>query len=414
MIVQNLPAVLLTAPRSRVLGRNIFGMLAVNVCFAVLIIFVDTFMIARVYSVTGGNYTAATLFKLMDVTACVTFYFLASFFFKRIRAVWVTRTATAVTLIGLVTVAAFPVVLENYYMVCGFVWGGACGLFAGANQFLTAEIFGKTQIMPYLVWYNILTISVKIIFPFTLGGAIDLGGFVVTSTVVAVVSGLMVASTFLISVPRKESVSRRFEMRAMFREMRARGFTRASWGLFAIIVLRGISDNIVLLITVLVIMVLGTNISLGVLGSMVAVTSILTLFVFNRVRFMRAPLYIAAVFVPLAVSFAFLFSVNAVTVVAFQFVFVTLTIVFSVTRDSTRLSVTRYWQGEKYLVESNMFYEFAMWLGRIVSAGLVLATAWFGVSAVWLAGVIVLMCLANAIYGGWLWFWRKRYFGSGF
>jgi len=82
----------------------------------------------------------------------------------------------------------------------------------------------------------------------------------------------------------------------------------------------------------------------------------------------------------------------------------------NVEENNTRINATRYWGGEQYVIESHMFYEFALWIGRIIACGiLVIVGGVFNAHPIALATAISLILVALAIHATMLFFWKKKY-----
>ncbi|MCL2279217.1 MAG: hypothetical protein FWC20_07415 [Oscillospiraceae bacterium] len=75
--------------------------------------------------------------------------------------------------------------------------------------------------------------------------------------------------------------------------------------------------------------------------------------------------------------------------------------------ETTRLNAAKYWKGEKFIMESNLFYESALACGAIVSALLVVIVGAFEVQ--WLVILLLgITVLAFASHGILLKLWQRR------
>ena len=76
--------------------RNFWGILAVKACHSVLALFVNTFLVARIFVLSDGNYASVGLFILIEISARFIFHCISLYACKKIPVVWVTRISTVV------------------------------------------------------------------------------------------------------------------------------------------------------------------------------------------------------------------------------------------------------------------------------------------------------------------------------
>lgn len=387
--------------------RNFIGMIGINACFRLLGIFVSVFLVAQVFFVTGYDLMAVALFLLVEVVTLFVFYFLSSWICKKIRAIWVVRVATFLLCVFLFLTIIWEDGLYSHYMLFGLMWGMVVGLYWGAMNFLIAKVFDKEKIMRYFVFKFVMNAVVGIVFPFTFGFAIDVGSWFVTGTFVLIVATIQLMFTFLVKTGMQES--RKLQLRKYFCALKERSHFRPALNLWFVIFMAGFPYTLPALMTILIIFAYGSNIGIGVMGSIFAAVGVCALLIYRRSSDKaKTPVFFVASTLPLLASIALFFYVGPLSVILFNLFLVFPQNIVNVEEQNTRINATRYWGGEEYIIESHLFYEFALMIGRVLSCGLLLLIAWLGSTQALLATAISLILIAYFVHAMMLFIWKRR------
>ena len=280
-------------------------------------------------------------------------------------------------------------------------FGGVVGLcvFGSRSRLGAGAVFSL-----YIVWCA-LGDGTGILFPFTFGLAIDLGSWLITSGFVLFVSVVLLIFTFVIKFEMQDD--RRMNIRGYFREMRQNNFLRPTILLYLTAVIHGFVFIMPMVMTMLIIMVYGTNIGLGILVSVFGFVSILTLLTYKKVKPLRPTLFWVSAFVPLAASLVLFFYIGAWSIILFNAALVFRNMA-EVEYHDVRINLAKYWGGNAFLMESHLFVEGAMWIGRVLACGLLLLTAVFNYQ-IMLPIVVTFIATTHAIVATSVFFWRRRF-----
>ena len=371
--------------------RNSLGLIGINCCFAALSIFVGIFLVARVYVFTGYDIVAVGVFMLLNVLMIFVFFAISSYICKRIDAIWMIRVATVVVCLFLILTLYLGDELQNHYVLFGLLWGTGQGLFWGAMNYLISQVSKKGS-LSFFVYLNISWMIVGIIFPFTLGAAIDWGSFFLTASFVLGIGILQLVFSFFIRLEKPESC--RMRLREYFAALKEKGHLRASWGLFIVVATAGVLINIDALLSILIIMVHGSNLSIGVLGTIFSLVGVVYLFVYNRAKKGKGILFFIGGAMPLIGGLSLFFGVNEISLIIFYAGAVLRTVV-ETEENALRLNAPKVWGGEQFAMESNLFYEFAFVCGRIVACTVLILVGLLGASEILL---VLMICASMAIF----------------
>ena len=389
-------------------SRNFTGMLGINAGMELLWLFVNVFLIAQVFFITDHDMVAVGLFLLLEVTTLFVFYAVASWVCKKIRAIWVVRLSVLLLCLFLLLAVIWADGLYSHFMLFGFIWGTAQGLYWGAMNFLLAKVFDKNRIVRYFVVIFVVAAVIGILFPFTFGLMLDFGNWVLTSGAVLAVAALQLACTFLVKTEMQ--ADRQFRPIAYFRELKTANHLRPAISLWFVVFLAGTNHTITALLTFLIILVYGTNIGIGVMGSIFAAVGIATLLLYKTARpRAKAPLFLGASALPLIGVIPLFFYVAPITLILFNAALVLPRNIVNLEENSIRLNATRYWGGEQFLIESHLFYESALMVGRVLSCGALIVIGLVGVTQITLAAVIATTIALWTLHAITLFFWQRRH-----
>jgi len=265
--------------------------------------------------------------------------------------------------------------LVDYYMVVGLLWGCVTGLYFCAYQFLVSKKSEGEGTLAYISLYVSVISVVKLFFPVTFGAIIVYGNFVITASIILAVGVCQILATLLISHEPDES--RKLDMKGYFKAKKEANHLRQGIKLWFIISLTGLADTIIVITTALVMLTFNTHLSLGILTSASYVFVMVISRLYKRAGGFRKYFYAAAVVLPLVGVSMLLWSVSLFSVALFMgFYLGTRNIIF-MEEETTRLQAAKYWNGENYIMESNLFYESALAFGAVTSALLVIAIGAF-------------------------------------
>ena len=387
--------------------RNNIGLLCVNSCYSVLSLFVGVFLVAQIFVITDESFAAVAMFALVELTMLFIFFTIACYLSKKIKPIYVTRFSALVMCGLLILIMAWEDGVYNYYLLFGAIKGIGSGLYWGANHTIVSQVLKRDFTITYFVWFLSIVTLVRVLFPFSFGFIIDFASFFVTTIVVLVIGVLLLLSTYLIKVEKPSGGHLR--IRTYFRALKKAKFVKPSLSLWFLIFISGLAHTLGVAMTLLIVLVFGTNMSIGIFSSVFAALGIFVLILYKMSpkKWKYRSFWPAAIF-PFAISFILLIELNIATIIIFQASWL-LSRIPDVEEENTRLSATKYWQGHEFATESNWFYEFALWCGRVFSCLFVLSISWFANPELAFAVIIIIMTGLFAVHTLWLLMWKKKY-----
>ncbi|MCL2586876.1 MAG: MFS transporter [Firmicutes bacterium] len=388
--------------------RNTIALFIRAACFAVMLVFVNVFLVAQVFVLSGESFTAVTMFFMISACANFVFFAIAVKLCKRFKAARIAQVAAGLACSFVLLVVLWSDGLQDFYLLFGALWGMATGMHFATGQFLTSRSFGREKVHSIMIWYFSIGAIVSVLFPFTFGLIIDLGSLVITAIIVLVIGIIQATATFFIV--GKEDTNKRLRLVQYFRALRKEKFHRATWNLWIVVVLSGFVNVITLAVTVMVIMVFETNINLGALTSAFALGAILVLLGYKYLgRRVKVALLVLCMVVPLLGTVPLLFDISLVTVAIFQGVFVILSKIIITEEKATKISAVKYWGGEEFLLESNLFYAAGHWVGKMIAGSMLLLVGIFNAPPIAVATILLVLMVVYSLHALGLVLWKRKY-----
>jgi len=351
-------------------NSNMIGLLLVNLCFGVTAIFVNTFLLAQIFVMTGESFSALGRFSLFNFSFVFIFHLIGGALCKRFKPVWITRLSAVLACLLLILIILLNEQLTRYYIFFGLLWGCVTGLYFCAYQFLVSKKTEGESTLSYISLYISIASIVRLIFPVTFGAIIYYGNFIITVAIILAVGVCQILATLLIKHDREES--KKLNIKGYFKAIKKANHLKQGVQLWFIISLTGLADTIIIITTALVMLTFNTHLSLGILTSAAYVLVMVISRLYKKAGGFRKYFYSAAVVLPLLGVSLLLWSLSLFSVALFMgFYLCTRNIIF-MEEETTRLNAAKQWNGGDYLMESNLFYEAALAFGAIVSASLVI------------------------------------------
>jgi len=306
----------------------------------------------------------------------------------------------------LILIVALQDQLIYYYFIFGLLWGSVVGLFMCAGQFFVSTNSEGEDTLSFMSIQVFFFSAANLIFPVTLGVVAYWGNFIIISAAVLIVGILQMLATFMIKDEPREDENKKLDIKGYFKAIKKANHLKQGIQLWFVMALTGFSDTIVVLTTALVMLTFNTHLSLGILTSFVYIFVMIISRIYKKATGLRKYFYAAAVILPLVGISLLIWSASMFFVVFFAVVYRSTRNIIFMEEETTRLNASKYWKGEKFIMESNLFYESALAFGAIISAMLVIIIGTFQIQ--WL--VILLLAItvsAFALHGITLQLWQR-------
>ena len=383
------------------LDKNSIGLIGTNVINNVLYMFVNTFMVAYLFTVTNYNYKIISLYYIASfITIPLTFWLLGDII-KTKSKVMVYRIGIVLYCIYILTIAFLKEKILTYCIPLGAFYGIVQGFFWGAGHTLISEVVGEEKTSKkFIAIRSIVDKVAKIIFPIIFGASIEFTSFFYIAKIIIPISILQFSFSLLIK-QKDNSKKENFNIIKYIGYLKKHS-TEKIKTIHKIMVLEGIVHYLLeTLITIVIIMTFKSSLNLGILTTIFAIFSIISVYIFRRVYKDKNPkkLIIASAIILLACVMLLIFNINKTAVIIYNLASSIFMVLLRNYAEMKRYNSTENYKEirEKYLVEYQVCSETLLGISRIIGYTVLFIISFSG-NIIYFKGLLLLVTLCIILY----------------
>lgn len=298
-----------------------------NVCLLVchaltdiITLFLSTFLIAHIYSVTQGvsNYIFNVgVYETSMYVAVAVAYFIMSPIVQKTNRIWIYRLALALRAILVIFVVFFGENLADMIVFAGALNGISYGCYLASYNVIRQEMVSRNSMNSFLAFSSIVSKTLSIVAPIVIGSLIDISTFSQVAIYVAVICIIQIIVSFGISSKRPENST--YNLKQYLNKLKTNPAKNKIKHVYLTYIAYGTTTIVGTLLTVCVMMEFGSNFSLGAITSIISAVSVLVLILFSKFTKpgKRAWLFIVLAILPLS-SLLVVFLPSTYAVVIYQ------------------------------------------------------------------------------------------------
>ena len=342
-------------------------------------IFVSTFLISYIYSISNNYVMNIGLFYAFNYVAMGIMYYIVSSLIDKTNRVWFYRLAIVVRAAFILSVIFVGEALAQLVILAGALHGFSEACYWTSYNLMKNELVSKSLIKKYSINQMMIEKSVSIVVPLVLGSLIDAESFKSSAIIVLVIAVIeMVVSMFIKSRRPKDSS---FDFKEFIQKTKELGEQKClvvdcvvNGGLY------GFVTTVSPMATIMIMYSFGSNFSLGLLTSVFSFFAMV--FVFGINKFTKTSkrnwLFWLAAFMPFLSALLLVLHVSKTTVIIFNLFFIVLSMVHSFTYDISRNFVIKKLGMYDSIAEFQCAIECFMAFCRVVGFLLVVAAGAIG------------------------------------
>lgn len=303
------------------LNSTSYSLLTTHGCNEIVSVFVSTFLISYIYSISTNYLFNIGLFYTFNYLSMFVFYYLISRIIDKTNRVICYRAAILVRALFILAVVFLGKNLAEVVILAGVLHG-----FSEANYWCSFNLM-KNELIPnhcikqYSMLQTIIGKVISFIVPIVLGKIIDAESFKLTAIIILVVAVVEMSFSFLIKSRRPANSG--FDLKSFLKRTKQSEKHKKLFRIvFAASFLYGFISLVAPLNTMLVMITFNSNFSLGLLTGIFSGLSIILLICIKK--FVKGSnnkwFYILAGILPVISSLVLVFITNKITVIIFNFV----------------------------------------------------------------------------------------------
>lgn len=352
-----------------------------HLLFSVINLFLSTFLIAHIYSLTDNLYEYAFNVGLYEVSSYLVMlisYYLFSFLVDKTNRIWVYRLGNMLSA-GLVIVTIFfGKDLAKLILLAGALYGLSKGAYYASYNVLKQEMVSRKSMKNFAVVIMVLTKLVNTICPILLGMLIEVSTFSMVAVYVFILSVILISVTFFIKAKRPQDSN--FNIKDYLTRLKTNvELNNKMKNIYKICFIYGFTSVVGSLLSVNVMIHFGSNFSLGIIKGVCTAIAICALLLMTRfTKFgKRSCLFILCSILPAIGVLIFAIVPNMITLVVYHIIATSVDIVVATTFDIIRnrnLKEAGFYQD---IAEHQCITESLFQFSRILSYGMLVLISLF-------------------------------------
>ncbi len=253
---------------------GIMGSLLIN---NVLYMFVNTFMVAYFITLTNYDYKQISIYYVLSFIAILLTFLTFGRIIKNKNQVWVFRSGIIAYCLYILMLAFLKEKIVTYFAPLGFFYGIVQGLIWVAAHTLVNE-YTQNNTNKFISFKSIISKILKIFFPIVFGISIDLTSFSYIAKIVILLSITQFIFSLFIE-DKAKTYDKKYNLKEYINLVKNNDKFKT---VYKLCICDGIVNYLLeTLIVILTVMTFKTTISLGVITTITAICSILSVYIFQ-------------------------------------------------------------------------------------------------------------------------------------
>ena len=253
---------------------GIMGSLLIN---NVLYMFVNTFMVAYFITLTNYDYKQISIYYALSFIAILLTFLTFGRIIKNKNQVWVFRSGIIAYCLYILILAFLKEKIVTYFAPLGFFYGIVQGLIWVAAHTLVNE-HTQNNTNKFISFKSIISKILKIFFPIVFGVSIELTSFSYVSKIVILLSITQFIFSLFIE-DKAKTYDKKYNLKEYINLVKNNDKFKT---VYKLCICDGIVNYLLeTLIVILTVMTFKTTISLGVITTITAICSILSVYIFQ-------------------------------------------------------------------------------------------------------------------------------------
>lgn len=297
------------------------AMLVTHMLNNTISIFVTTFLISYIYSISTNYVTNIGLFYASNYFSMMVFYLLISTIIDRTDRVTFYRLAIVVRAVFIICVVFWGASLAKYVIVAGLLHGFSEACYWVSYNLMKNELVSRHAVAKYSSWQQATCEITNIIVPITLGKIIDSSKFSTCAYIIIAISAIELILSIFIKSKRPENSS--FSLRGFIKDVKNKGY-EGKLVMWIVIIggMYGFTNVLTTLKTIIIMFEFGSEFSLGIITSIVAVVTLLVIVLIKKFTKIgnRAVIFWISALLPIPATFLLVFWVSKTSIIIYSFV----------------------------------------------------------------------------------------------
>ena len=264
------------------IDKSLKALMACEIINAVIDLFLGTFLVAYLLNITNDNMGAIAIYYVVDYAITGVFIYVIAGFLKKYNIEKIYRVGILIKCIFVISIVFLREQIQSFLIPIAIILGISETIYWGACDNIVGLATNEKNREKYTANKKIIRSFVKVIMPIILGTSIELLSFYKVSTYIMVLAFIQFILSFFIKIQKRYSGE--FDLKAFLKSINLKENKRLKI-VYKSSILYGVLMNVIsTIVTIIIVMTYKTNIELGFLSTIFSICSMITLYVFKKIK----------------------------------------------------------------------------------------------------------------------------------
>ncbi|MCI8393200.1 MAG: MFS transporter [Clostridia bacterium] len=352
------------------IDKSLKALMACEIINAVIDLFLGTFLVAYLLNITNDNMGAIAIYYVVDYAITGIFIYVIAGFLKKYNIEKIYRAGILIKCIFVISIVFLREQIQSFLIPIAIILGISETIYWGACDNIVGLATNEKNREKYTANKKIIRSFVKVIMPIILGTSIELLSFYKVSTYIMVLAFIQFILSFFIKIQKRYSGE--FDLKAFLKSINLKENKRLKI-VYKSSILYGVLMNVIsTIVTIIIVMTYKTNIELGFLSTIFSICSMITLYVFKKVKNekIQKSILTCGSIIALVSVISLIINLGKTEIVIYNIISSSFIIILEVLFNIERYNNKENSVDEEYCIENQTFIIMIMQIGRIVGYGL--------------------------------------------
>lgn len=358
-----------TLKKEGLLDRSSKSLMTCEIINAIIDLFLNTFLVAYLLNITNDNIGSVAIYYIIDYAITGICMYIIGYFLKKYNIANIYRLGIIIKCIFVILIVFLRASIKYYLIPIAVILGIAETIYWGSCDNIVGLVTNNQNRSKYTTNKKMIRSFTKIIMPIILGSSIEILSFPKVSTYVMFLAILQVFISFFIRIPKQSHTS--FSMKEYLKHIDKKSPRLKI--LYHSSILYGVILNLLpTLVTIIIIMTYKTNFQLGFLNTIFAICSMVTLFIFKKIKNSQIEknILIFGSIISLISVISLVYHLGKIEVVIYNIISYSYIVILEILFNIERFNNKDNGITDEFYIENQLFINMIMQIGRIVGYGL--------------------------------------------
>lgn len=352
------------------LDKSANSLMVCEIINSIIDLFLNTFLVAYLLNITNENMSSVALYYVVDYAVTGICMYLIGYFLKKYNLANIYRLGIIIKCIFVILIVFLRNQIQYFLIPIAIILGIAETIYWGACDNMVGLVTNENNREKYTTNKKIIRSFTKIVMPIVLGTSIEMLSFYRVSIYVMILALIQVILSFFIKI--KKQKYQKFNIKEYFKNTNIKNNNRLKIVYKSSILYGVLLDLIPTLVTIIIVMTYKTNFKLGFLNTIFAICSMITLYLFRKIKNnkIQKNILIGGSLISLISVISLVISLGKIEVVIYNIISYSFIIILEILFNIERFNNKKNNVNEEFYIESQIFINMIMQIGRVVGYGL--------------------------------------------